>query len=158
MSGFGGGFGGFGQANNQQQQSTPAFGSGFGASNPSGRSKSPLFFPLAHVSRTHAVPTRRESCRRAMEPSSNPSLTRIFPRDRLWFHDHARIWQHRTRHHWWRALWHYFWWIRKFWRYVDDAVDPSPMASCSVLCSCIKRARSSGLLASACSRLLRIGL
>ena len=39
-----------------------------------------------------------ESCWRAMEPNSNPSLTRIFPRDRLRLHDHARFWEHHEQY------------------------------------------------------------
>lgn len=57
MSGFGGGFGGFGQSNTQQQ-STPAFGSGFGSSNTPGRSPH-LFAPL-YTCLARAVSTRRE--------------------------------------------------------------------------------------------------
>jgi hypothetical protein len=90
--------------------------------------------PFTHVSRAPFPPDG--SCWRAMEPSSNPSLTRIFPRDRLWVHDHTRLWEHLE--HRWRALWQYFWRFRKFWRYVDDAVDPSPMTGdpcCSSKCA-----------------------
>lgn len=114
MSAFGGGFGGFGQNNNQQQNT--GFG-GFGANTNTNTGMSDPLLPLESILPCDALYWGTQ------EISPNPSLTRILSaryRNRIWFYSkYRRLWQHE--YNWWRTLRWWVYWLWKHWRYVDDA-------------------------------------
>jgi hypothetical protein len=96
MSAFGGGFGGFGQNNNQQQQQNTGFG-GFGANTGTNTGMSDSIIS------TERICPRDTLVWGTLDINPNPSLTRTLSaryRNNIWFYKYRRLWQHEHNWRW----------------------------------------------------------